>query len=482
MTTPANWLALCASLALGEACGLSLSRYAAAWPVAALSFGAIALALYVVGMKGLRFAVAFFAGAVLALYATHQRNETLAEALWRNPGSPFRRILTVQGEVHEFDEKGGIRWTSFVTSTSNLRLKVVFPRPAGDKLPQVGERWDCAGWLARTKNDNPFRRRVLWVKGHGTFARRIEGSCGTFYAQLARLKAELSRRMGIGLDDLESAADLNRAILLGERTRLAKSDRDAFIAAGTIHVFAISGLHVMIVSGALSLLLSICGIPARAAGIALIPILWIYVAMTGFSPSAVRAAAMASISSAAPAFWRKPDGLVSWSITFLAVHICDPMKLHDTGCVLSFAVMLGIVFWNRFASEFIKNRALGYVSMSLAIWAVGMPIAAHAFGRITPGGILANLALIPAAGISVKAALCGILASLISNRLAAHINNFAALVSDAMSALSRFTARIPGANIEVEPWSVAECIAWYAALSILLIFLRRLLVRRKMTI
>ena len=70
----------------------------------------------------------------------------------------------------------------------------------------------------------------------------------------------------------------------------------------------------------------------------------------------------------------------------------------------------------------------------------------------------------------------------IADRLAAHVNNFAALVSDAMSSLSRITAQIPGANVEVEPWSAAECIAWYAALSLLLLFLRRVLARRKMTI
>ena len=482
MTAPTNWLALCASLALGETCGLAISRYAAVWPVAALCLGALTLALYAVGMKGLKFVIAFFTGIVLALYAAHQRNETLAEALWRSSGSPFRRILVVEGEAREFSEKNGVRWTSFPCSTGNLRLKVIFPRPAGEELPRVGERWDCAGWLARTKDDNPSRRRILWIKGKETYARRIKGSRGAFAAHLARLKAELSRRIGIGLDESESAADLNRAILLGESSRLAKSDRDAFIAAGTIHVFAISGLHVMMVAGALSLLLSMCGVPARAAGIILIPILWIYVAMTGSSPSAVRAAAMASISSAAPAFWRKPDGLVSWSVTFLVVYTCEPMKLHDTGCTLSFAVMLGIVFWGRFAKEFIKNRVLESVVMSLAIWAVGMPIAAHAFGRITPGGILANLALIPAAEISVKAALVGILSSLFSDRLAAHVNNFAALVSDAMSSLSRITAQIPGANVEVEPWSAAECIAWYAALSLLLLFLRRVLARRKMTI
>ena len=207
-----------------------------------------------------------------------------------------------------------------------------------------------------------------------------------------------------------------------------------------------------------------------------------YVAVTGFSPSAVRAAAMYTMSGLAPVFWRRPDGLVAWSVTFLAVYALDPMKLYDVGCALSFAVMLGIVFWGRFTADFVKSRALAAVVMSLAAWAVGTPIAAHAFGRVTPGGIMANLALIPAAGASVKAALAGVFASFLSERLAAHVNNLAALVTKAMAGLSRAVASVPGANVEVEPWSVSTCVAWYAALALLLFLLRSRLSRRRRTI
>jgi competence protein ComEC len=483
MTPAANWLALCAALAAGEACGFATSRFAALWPVAALSLGMALLALYAAGARGMRFAVALSAGLVLSLHVAHGRNEAIADATWRNPGGPFTRVFRVDGEARASQERDGVRWTSFPASTGPLKVRVVFPLPAGENVPLPGESWECAGWLSRPKDGSETKRRMLWVKGKGTYARRIaSGKRGAFAARLAAIRSDLSRRMGIGLDESRAAADLNRAILLGERSRLSKQDRDAFVAAGTIHVFAISGLHVMLVAGALSFVLSLLGVPARAAGAAVAPILWLYVAMTGFSPSAVRAAAMASICNLAPVFWRRPDGLVAWSLTFLAVYALDPAKLYDTGCALSFAVMLGLVFWGRFTAEFVKNRILAAIVTSLAAWAVGTPIAAHAFGRVTPGGIMANLALIPAAGVSVKAALAGIVASLFSDRLAAHANNFAALVADAMSGLSRAVARIPGANMEVAPWSVAACIAWYAALALLLAFLRSALSRRRRTI
>ncbi len=479
MTCSATWLAICAALALGEACGFSCSRFASLWP-AALALGAFAcLAIHASGARVLKFALAFFTGLVLSLFAAHTRSVALADATSRSSGKPFVRIFTVEGEARALPPKNGISWTSFPAQANCLKVRVVFPRSEDAPMPRVGESWECAGWLQRMKEDDIGRRRRLWIKGTGTYARPVRTRHGDLAARLGALRDELSRRMGIGLDESECAADLNRAILLGERTRISSRDRDAFVAAGTIHIFAISGLHVMLVAQTLFVMLSLLRCPLRLVGPLLIPVLWLYVAMTGFSPSAVRACSMATLQYLAPLFWRKSNGLVAWSLTFLVVYSIDPMKMFDTGCALSFAVMLGIMFWGRFTAEFVRGRTLSAIVMSLSTWAVGTPIAAHAFGRVTPGGILANLALIPAAGISVKAALAGLLASVFSEKLAAHINNFAALVANAMSGLSRAVSRLPGANMTVSPWSAATCVAWYAFLALALIALRRYLEYRR---
>ena len=130
------------------------------------------------------------------------------------------------------------------------------------------------------------------------------------------------------------------------------------------------------------------------------------------------------------------------------------------------------------ATVYIDSMLPEYRSLGSA----AVPIAAHAFGRVTPGGIVANLALLPAAGASVKAALAGILASFFSDRLAAHANNLAALVARAMSGVSGAVATIPGANLEVVPWSATACVAWYAAFALALLLLRRFLSRRHRTL
>ena len=79
------------------------------------------------------------------------------------------------------------------------------------------------------------------------------------------VRREFSRRIGIGLEHDRSVANLNRAILLGERGRLPRGTRDVFVASGTMHVFAISGLHVMAVAEVFTLCLAFLLVPVRWA-------------------------------------------------------------------------------------------------------------------------------------------------------------------------------------------------------------------------
>ena len=281
--------------------------------------------------------------------------------------------------------------------------------------------------------------------------------------EAAAVRRGLSSRVGIGLSNCRDAAALNRAMLLGERSGVPRHLRQTFMAAGTMHVFAISGLHVMAVARALYLLLRIfLFVPKRFAGAASIPVLWAYVWLIGAPPSAVRAAIMASFYCAAPLFWRKPDGMAAWSLAFFLVYLSDPSMIANVGCGLSFAVMLGIML----AIERMPKGAsplAATLRVSFAAWAAGAPIAGCAFGRIAPGSLVANLAVMPAACASVTAGLAGMAASFVSVRLAAHLNNVSALFTRAMVGVSEAVAKLPGASVETGPWPTWACCAWYAA-------------------
>lgn len=302
-----------------------------------------------------------------------------------------------------------------------------------------------------------------WLRTAGPRRRAAVSAAASKGSRAEAVRRELSRRSAMGLDRDREAAALNRAILLGDRRGLPRRVRRLFVESGTIHVFAISGLHVMAVAQLLYWLLRVVFVPRRLAGMASVPLLWTYVWVVGMPPSAVRAAMMATFYHAAPVFWRKPDGTRAWALSFLVVYLGDPTKIGDVGCGLSFAVMLSILLALDCGRSF-GGAAAQTLWVTFAAWAGGVPIAAHVFGRVTPGGLAANLLLLPSAAVTVVSGALGLMASFVSEGLAAHLNNVSALFSRAMAGVSAAVARLPGANLETGCWPVWACLAWYAAL------------------
>lgn len=459
----------CAALAAGEMLGVVGGAAYAWWPLAAVFAVLTFLIAAGWGRRIWYVPAVFLLGLALAWRADGVRRAALTDASM-TPG-PFVADLVVRGEPRVSD---GGEWTRFPSAFAGGALTVVMPGGT-NALPQVGETWRCAGWLDR-RDLADLRPRHLWVRGAGTHAERVRSAAGSWRGFFARLRRDFSHRAGIGLPEDGEEASLNRAILLGERAAMDFETRQSFVNAGTVHLFAISGLHVMIVYWVFLVALTFAGVPLRASAFVLVPLLWGYVATIGFPPSAVRAGAMASVHAAAPLLLRRSDLLAAWEATFLGFALVDPLGFLSVGSMLSFAVMLGIVVFIRWAEPF-RSRLLGFVGVPLAAWAAGMPIVAHYFGQIAPGGILANFILVPIASVSVVSGVCGIAASYVSETLAAHLNNLAGLVTEAMRAVSWGVSRLPGASLKVEAWPVWCVFAWYAALALALWLIRRVWTR-----
>lgn len=467
------WIAAAAALAAGEATGLALPSLAAFWPLAALA--AVLAFLFTFGGGAVRtIAVcAFLLGVSIAMHRTEARIDALDRLLELNRGKPVEGCFTIPNELScRLDEKGGGTKVSFPGTLDGIRVRVMFTLAEGETPPAPGETWRCAGWLTRGGELFGSTRRSLWVRGSGTFARRCEPSGeGGAQSIAIRIRESLSRRLGIGLENSPETAGLLRAILLGDRSALSKTSRETFSAAGTAHVFAISGLHVVIVAKLLSLLLTLMFVPRRWTGLALIPLTWCYVCITGSGPSAVRAAAMASIYFAAPMFWRKPNALMAWLITFVFAHAIHPEALLDAGSLLSYTVMLSLILWARTGVAAGRKLVSGIVASSVA-WTAGAPIVARCFGTCSPGGLAANIVMIPAAGVAVTAGAVGALTSFVSETAASYLNACAGMFVEIMKGVSLLVASIPLSAARPADWSVPFCIAWYAALSACLALLR----------
>ncbi|TAG29122.1 MAG: ComEC/Rec2 family competence protein, partial [Verrucomicrobia bacterium] len=148
-----------------------------------------------------------------------------------------------------------------------------------------------------------------------------------------------------GLHDNERLADLYVAMLLGQKQELSLEQTDWFIRSGTMHLFAISGLHIAGIAVALQTLLALARMPKFAGFLAGTALLWIYVDITGGAPSAVRAFWMVTCVWASRQFRTPGNSLAALSAAALAILIVEPHQLFSASFQMSYGIVAALLLY-----------------------------------------------------------------------------------------------------------------------------------------
>ena len=297
---------------------------------------------------------------------------------------------------------------------------------------------------------------------------------------LSRVRYSAADRIAYGLDDMPSEKALILAMTLGFRSDIPRKTMRKFRHAGTIHIFAISGLHVILIANIIAGCLAAFGISRKYWAIPQAPILAAYVFMTGGQPSAVRAGLMATIYYAAPLFGRRSDPLNAIACAVLVLVPLNPETVTDLGFILSFAMVTGIVvllpqvqalldrffhpeaateamaidnlaagrmsFWKQFGFTIrhfplaFRIKCSKHLPIAITAALVSFPLTAHFFGFCTSYALLANLVVIPLAGAVMAASALGLALSCIHPLCAVPANQAAAAFAWCMKEISFRTA------------------------------------------
>lgn len=203
-------------------------------------------------------------------------------------------------------------------------------------------------------------------------------------------------------------ASIFSAMILGDRSRIPASLRRLFIQTGTVHILAISGLHVGIVIFILGLFLKVLRLRRRARYLAITLLLIFYCLLTGARPSVIRATIMAIVLLVG--FLLRREIRLSYSLVLAALIILmvNPRQLFNLGFQLSFISVISIVYLSpiiknlcnlKFNLRNHKNRFLKFfisaLSVSLAAWLGVFPLVIYYFKIVSPIAVLANLVVVP---------------------------------------------------------------------------------------
>jgi competence protein ComEC len=310
-----------------------------------------------------------------------------------------------------------------------------------------------------------------------------------YYAFCARMAARFKTILGHRIADKRPAlAGLLRAMMLGETRELSDEQHTLFMQSGTMHLFAISGLNIGVIAGSLQCLLLLLRVPAVPRFFIGTTLLWLFVDITGGSPSAVRAFGMAAFFHLARVTRRPANPLAALAASAFAVLLIAPLQVFSASFLMSYAIVTalfvyGLPLADTWQARWTPWRALpeqawhkGHrftawlwrvittaVAVGVATTLVSLLTGVQFFQLLTPGALLANLALIPAAMGATVAGFTSVLFGLLGFDSATSVaNHAAALVLAVIESLVRLSVRLPGAYLPahfVSPWVGSAALA-----------------------
>ncbi len=206
-------------------------------------------------------------------------------------------------------------------------------------------------------------------------------------------------------------AKILKGLVIGERSEMTPEVKTAFINSGLMHILAVSGFNVGLVTVIFWTIFSFFRFSDKVrAVLTSVALIW-FMYLTGAQPPVVRAVIMAIIIIGAKAMELKSDLYNTVAVAAMIFLLVDAKGLFDVGFQLSFAAVISLAYIypkvsnlsNTLPDQLKNNLIVKYliasIAVSLAATIGTLPLTAYYFHKIPIIGIGLNLVAVPLSGI-----------------------------------------------------------------------------------
>jgi competence protein ComEC len=226
------------------------------------------------------------------------------------------------------------------------------------------------------------------------------GGAPLLYGWALKLRSALEKRIELLFGHYAPEA---KGMLLGEKKDMGYGSYRAFLQSGLLHLLTVSGLHVGIVCGGILTLFR--GRRRWLRALLSGSVLLLYSALTGFSPSTLRASVMVfTLFLLRTGSWEE-DNFSALALAFSLLVVLDPRYLESLGFCLSFGSVFGLLMLTQPLEELLPARTVwGEVlrtafAGALAAMLGTMPLLARTTGQVQWIGILLSPLVLPIAAL-----------------------------------------------------------------------------------
>ncbi|MEG1497646.1 MAG: DNA internalization-related competence protein ComEC/Rec2 [Clostridiales bacterium] len=219
----------------------------------------------------------------------------------------------------------------------------------------------------------------------------------------------------------ESQRDFISGVFLGDTQGMTQGDLDMLSKSGIRHCFSVSGLHVGYLILFLDMFFNLLHLKKKTRVVALVPLLMIYCALTGFHPGVVRSWLMCFMVYLAMGWGKAGDGFSALAAAGFILLLWNPQNLWLVSFQLSFIAMVSIIYFTHYFSGLFKKEFLGKDILIVTISAqIGLlPVIAYYFHTVSIISFFINSIACFLVGAVVVLAMGGLVLSVFSGFLGA---------------------------------------------------------------
>ena len=236
---------------------------------------------------------------------------------------------------------------------------------------------------------------IYFVELEDVKSTKIKDSFLEKYLQTLFNRAEENYSYGI--------RNINRAILLGDNTRIKKDLKDKIRYIGLSHIFAMSGLHIGLVIVIFYFIFKKTVKNKRLIEILLLISITLYYLSVKESPSFTRAYIMAVVYLLGKLFYEKINLGKTLFVSAIISILINPIAIFSVSFQLSYGAMIAIAYIFPYVRKinYKKFKILDYILFTSTIQIFLIPITVYYFSTVQVLSLISNLIFLPLASFYI---------------------------------------------------------------------------------
>ena len=251
----------------------------------------------------------------------------------------------VKGKTEEFKNK---KFILYVKKGTSLEY--------GDRIKIIGEFYEPED--TRNYKGFSYKKYLQTEKIYGTIkAEKVEVKSQNNTMSIFKISNNMRDKIIEQIKNIlpEETNGLLIGLMLGDKTYISDEVRLDFQKSSLAHILAVSGAHVSYIILGLTYMVSINKMPKKSGYIFIICILNVFIFITNFSVSVIRACIMSIILIISKIFHRKSDIKNTIAISVLIILTFNPYSINSVSMQLSYLGTIGVIFVAPAVEKFLGN-------------------------------------------------------------------------------------------------------------------------------